>query len=137
VPIRAEQDWQSPGRQGINVVVASADPLQGMKLAQITTATIREYQKHRGSGPAARRACRAFARTISGERPFGTWSATAVPRSVAMALVGHQTEEVYRRYAIVDEAMIREAAVKMNRGATTRRTTAQSTAQSNAGMADT
>jgi integrase len=60
-----------------------------------------------------------------------------VPRSVAMALVGHQTEEVYRRYAIVDEAMIREAAVKMNRGATTRRTTAQSTAQSNAGMADT
>jgi hypothetical protein len=34
-----------------------------------------------------------------------------------MAMVGQKTEEVYRRYAIVDESMIREAAVKMNRGA--------------------
>jgi integrase len=49
-----------------------------------------------------------------------------VPRSVAMAMVGHQTEEVYTRYAIVDEAMIREAAVKMNRGAKVRRSTAPS-----------
>ena len=48
-----------------------------------------------------------------------------VPRSVAMAMVGHQTEEVYTRYAIVDEAMMREAAVKMNRGAKVRRSTAQ------------
>jgi hypothetical protein len=47
-----------------------------------------------------------------------------VPRSVAMAVVGQKTEEVYRRYAIVDEAMIREAAIKMNRGARTRRATA-------------
>jgi integrase len=53
-----------------------------------------------------------------------------VPRSVAMAMVGQKTEEVYRRYAIVDEAMIREAAVKMNRGAKVRRTTAQRTAHS-------
>jgi integrase len=53
-----------------------------------------------------------------------------VPRSVAMAMVGQKTEEVYRRYAIVDEAMIREAAVKMNRGAKVRRTAAQRTAQS-------
>ena len=44
-----------------------------------------------------------------------------VPRSVAMAMVGQKTEEVYRRYAIVDEAMIREAAIKMNRGAKVRR----------------
>src|SRR5262245_8211173 len=53
-----------------------------------------------------------------------------VPRSVAMAMVGQKTEEVYRRYAIVDEAMIREAAVKMNRGARVRRTKAQRSAQS-------
>jgi hypothetical protein len=53
-----------------------------------------------------------------------------VPRSVAMAMVGQKTEEVYRRYAIVDEAMIREAAVKMNRGAKTRRATAQRSAGS-------
>jgi hypothetical protein len=59
-----------------------------------------------------------------------------VPRSVAMAMVGQKTEEVYRRYAIVDEAMIREAAVKMNRGAKVRRTTAQRTAQSDQTTAD-
>jgi hypothetical protein len=29
-------------------------------------------------------------------------------------MVGQKTEEVYRRYAIVDETMIREAAIKMN-----------------------
>lgn len=52
-----------------------------------------------------------------------------VPRSVAMAMVGQKAEEVYRRYAIVGEAMIREAAIKMNRGAKTRRATAQRTAE--------
>jgi len=36
-----------------------------------------------------------------------------VPRSVAMAMVGHKTESMYRRYAIVDEAMIREGAKKL------------------------
>jgi hypothetical protein len=59
-----------------------------------------------------------------------------VPRSVAMAMVGQKTEEVYRRYAIVDEAMIREAAAKMRRGAKVRRTTAQRTAQSDLLRAD-
>ena len=47
-----------------------------------------------------------------------------------MAIMGHQTAEVQRRYGIVDEAMIREAAVKMNRGARVRRATAHFTAQS-------
>jgi hypothetical protein len=47
-----------------------------------------------------------------------------------MAMVGQKTEEVYRRYAIVEEAMIREAAVKMDRGAKVRQTTAQRTAHS-------
>jgi integrase len=36
-----------------------------------------------------------------------------VPRSVAMKMIGHKTESVYRRYAIVDEAMLRDAAVKL------------------------
>jgi integrase len=36
-----------------------------------------------------------------------------VPRSVAMKMVGHKTESVYRRYAIVDETMLRDAAVKL------------------------
>jgi integrase len=30
-----------------------------------------------------------------------------VPRSVAMAMVGHRTEAIYRRYAIADEAMLK------------------------------
>ena len=37
-----------------------------------------------------------------------------VPRSTAMAMVGHKTESIYRRYAIVDEAMRKEAAEKLN-----------------------
>jgi integrase len=36
-----------------------------------------------------------------------------VPRSAAMRMVGHKTEAIYRRYAIVDEAMLREAAAKL------------------------
>jgi hypothetical protein len=36
-----------------------------------------------------------------------------VSRSVAMPMVGQKTEEVDRRYAIGDQAMIREAAIKM------------------------
>ena len=31
-----------------------------------------------------------------------------------MAMVGHKTESIYRRYAIVDEAMHREASSKLD-----------------------
>jgi len=37
-----------------------------------------------------------------------------VPRSVAMSIVGQKTESIYRRYAIVDEAMQREAAARLD-----------------------
>lgn len=37
-----------------------------------------------------------------------------VPRSAAMKMTGHKTESVYRRYAIVDEAMLREGADKLS-----------------------
>jgi integrase len=36
-----------------------------------------------------------------------------VPRSAAMKMTGHLTETVYRRYAIVDENMMREASEKL------------------------
>jgi len=39
---------------------------------------------------------------------------SGVPRSAAMAMVGHKTESIYRRYAIVDEAMLREAAARLD-----------------------
>jgi len=38
-----------------------------------------------------------------------------VSRSVAMKMVGHKTEAIYRRYAIVDEVMLREGAEKLAR----------------------
>jgi integrase len=40
-----------------------------------------------------------------------------VPRSTAMKMVGHKTESVYRRYAIVDDAMLREGSEKLARAA--------------------
>ena len=36
-----------------------------------------------------------------------------VSRSAAMAMTGHLTESVYRRYAIADETSLKEAAVKL------------------------
>jgi hypothetical protein len=33
-----------------------------------------------------------------------------------MAMVGHKTEAIYRRYAIVDSATLREAAAKIDMG---------------------
>jgi integrase len=36
-----------------------------------------------------------------------------VPRSSAMAMVGHKTESIYRRYAIVDAGALRDAAAKL------------------------
>lgn len=36
-----------------------------------------------------------------------------------MAMVGHKTEAIYRRYAIVDAALLRDAAAKIDRAAGT------------------
>jgi hypothetical protein len=44
---------------------------------------------------------------------------TGVPRSVATKLTGHETEAVYRRYAIVSDADLKAAALRLdgyNRG---------------------
>ena len=43
-----------------------------------------------------------------------TFERAGVPRSVAMSIVGHKTESIYRRYVIVDEAMHREAAARLD-----------------------
>jgi integrase len=41
-----------------------------------------------------------------------------VPRTTAMAMVGHETESIYKRYAIQDETMLREGAAKLDAWAT-------------------
>jgi len=43
-----------------------------------------------------------------------TFERAGVPRSAAMSMVGHKTESIYRRYAIVDEQMQREAAARLD-----------------------
>jgi integrase len=59
-----------------------------------------------------------------------------VPRSAAMAMVGHKTEAIYRRYAIVDSGVLQEAALKLDiaagtlSGTTSDTTTNTATAQS-------
>lgn len=59
-----------------------------------------------------------------------------VPRSAAMAMVGHKTEAIYRRYAIVDAGALRDAAAKIDGaagtipGTTTTSGTPQADAQS-------
>jgi integrase len=59
-----------------------------------------------------------------------------VPRSAAMAMVGHKTEAIYRRYAIVDAGVLREAAAKIDKatgtlsGTTTPTSTTTPAAQS-------
>jgi len=40
-----------------------------------------------------------------------------VPRSVAMRMVGHKTEAIYRRYRIVDEQDLRDAAARLDAAA--------------------
>jgi len=36
-----------------------------------------------------------------------------IPRSASMAMVGHRTESIYQRYAVADEAMLKESAAKL------------------------
>jgi integrase len=42
-----------------------------------------------------------------------TLERVGAPRSAAMAMVGHRTESIYRRYAIADERMLKESASKL------------------------
>ncbi len=46
-----------------------------------------------------------------------------VPRKVAMAMVGHKTESVYRRYDIVTDSDLHAAAAKINAAMVTKTVT--------------
>ena len=73
---------------------------------------------------------------LSRMRHRSPWSALQAGGDSPQFSGGQQGPNDCRRYAIVDEAMIREAAVKMDRGAKVRQTTAQRTAQSDRPSAD-
>ena len=59
-----------------------------------------------------RAACQDEFRMTSGVRPSVIWrrGGAAQPQ---WAMVGHRTESIYRRYAIADEATLKEGAVKL------------------------
>jgi integrase len=91
---------------------------------QRETGSIIPWVFHRGGRPmkgfikAWRAACRAAG--LPGRIPHDfrrtavrNLERASVPRSTAMAMVGHRTEAIYRRYAIVDEVMLREGAAKL------------------------
>jgi hypothetical protein len=44
-----------------------------------------------------------------------TWTEAGVPRHIAMQMVGHKTEAIYRRYNIVNEKDLHEAGEKLTR----------------------
>ena len=76
---------------------------------------------HADPGTSARRGRRRAGRPASAGRIPHDFRRTAVrnleragvARAVAMELTGHKTEAVYRRYAIVSDADLREAAHKL------------------------
>ncbi len=51
-----------------------------------------------------------------------------------MAMVGHKTEAIYRRYAILDEGVLREAAMLLDADAVTRVGLGQKTDSSGSGL---
>jgi hypothetical protein len=82
-------------------------PLPGVRRAVRSRASPR-----RGGRRAWTPGCRVGSPTTSGTAVRNLERA-GVPRSTAMAMVGHRTEAIYRRYASVDEAMLHEGGAKL------------------------
>src|SRR6516165_3201842 len=61
--------------------------------------------------PACRRLCRARHNRRTAVRNL---ERAGIPRQVAMAMVGHKTEAIYRRYAIVSASALRRAARQLD-----------------------
>ncbi len=67
----------------------------------------------RGRQPAGRPGAPADCSTTFAVTAVRNMERAGVPRSVAMKITGHRTEAVYRRYAIVSDADLKEAARKL------------------------
>jgi integrase len=98
--------------------------LERTRLLEVETSQIIPWLFHRGGNPikdfrsAWQSACERAG--LAGRIPHDfrrtavrNLERAGVPRSAAMAMVGHKTEAIYRRYAIADEGMLREGAIKL------------------------
>jgi hypothetical protein len=73
--------------------------------------------------PATQCPCRQpldVSRTTCAGPPCGTWCAPVVPQTVAMKLIGHKTDSVFRRYDIVSPNDLRVAVELLDAPALTR-----------------
>jgi len=120
VPRRPRRDTSC---RGVRLVLAGA-PARAHPAIEKATRTIIPWLFHRSGRPikSFRRAwlTACTAAGLSGRIPHDfrrtavrNLERAGVPRSTAMKMVGHKTESIYRRYAIVDEAMLKEGAAKL------------------------
>ncbi len=84
-----------------------ADLLDGLRMRWLTAAPIRLVLRKRSAGPAGK-IPHDFRRTT-----VRNLDRAGAPRSAAMAMVGHPTESIYRRYAIAAQGTLKESAVKL------------------------
>ena len=129
VPLRWEfRLW--PCRQlDVNLLTAQIDSLAALKQRDIVSGWV----FHRADGTPIKDCRRQWknAATAAGyphalfhdfrRSAVRTLERSGVPRSTAMAMVGHETESIYKRYAIQDEVMLREGPLDSMRTPSSRR----------------
>ena len=113
--IQADVKLQSPGRKAIQN--ATESPLV-VCVAVTTTVFQRDGKRVQSFRKAWASACTRAG--VSGllfhdlrRSAVRNMERAGIPRKMAMAISGHKTEEVYRRYAMVSPRDIRDAAAKM------------------------
>jgi hypothetical protein len=101
---------------------------EGLKKAQPPRVVARVFHREgepikdfRGAFTTACRAASCPGRILHdfGGPPVRNLERGGLSRSAAMAMVGHKTESIYRRYAIVNAGALRDAAAKIDRAAGT------------------
>lgn len=76
--------------------------------------TITPFVFHRQNGARIKCLRKAFLVACERRTSVRNLERAGVARSTAMAMVGHETEAIYKRYAIQDETMLREGAAKLD-----------------------
>src|SRR5207249_2654551 len=99
--------WTRAGRRGSDGLVDLLAPLRFVPLGGASRS--RRWLSRQGSTSRSTPASAKLGRQAQGVAP----GARGVSRSVAMTMTGHKTEAVYRRYAIVSEQDLRDAAQKV------------------------